>query len=236
MIHASRALLVIAALASAACGSKNAGDGTAGESAKASAAPRATVTAAPSATAASSATAAPSVTAAPSATAARATGPGAIFAGEPDVSVNLSATPVRFAGLNLLIRKPVGWTLVTDPTLGYLLEARDGSAKLLLGDAQAGSTMSAPPSDLLALTAAKDVKAGPVLSGTLGKFALPAQIGEASATIAGQKEPGKLYFFQIAVGGARDVSAIAVLRAGVKPENEKALIAAIKTMKRSGDK
>jgi hypothetical protein len=61
-------------------------------------------------------------------------------------------------------------------------------------------------------------------------------IGEGTAHIAGQKDLGKVWFFQLEVGGAKDVTAIAVLRAGAKPEIEKALVAAIRSMKRASDK
>ena len=58
----------------------------------------------------------------------------------------------------------------------------------------------------------------------------------ASARIAEQKDAGKLHYFQIEVGGPLDITAIAVLRAGVKPDVEKALVASIRSMKRPGDK
>jgi hypothetical protein len=159
-----------------------------------------------------------------------------LFSGEPDPEVKLVKGFGQFEGTRLLIRKPVGWELTTDRTLGFLLSKPDGSAKLFVGEQKAGSTLTAPPQELLVYTSARNVKAEPPAKGTIGQFAIPAQIGEGTAIIADEKERGKIYYFLLEMGGARDISLIAVLRAGATPDAEKALIAAIRSIKRTSDK
>ncbi len=50
------------------------------------------------------------------------------------------------------------------------------------------------------------------------------------------KEPGKLWFFHLETGGAKELSGIAFVRPKAKPEHEKALFAAIRSIKRVSDK
>lgn len=161
--------------------------------------------------------------------------PSGKFSGPPDMTVKLqSAVPAKIG--NLMIQAPLGWTLITATDLGWQLITPDHKVQLQIEEVDAGSALPEPKDGTFIGYVLKNVKAAPPAPTTIGKFALPANAGAATARIDNQKEDGQVYFFQLQTGGKRDVRGIALLRAGTTPEQEQGLVAAIRSLRRETDK
>ena len=135
-----------------------------------------------------------------------------------------------------MIQSPAGWTLVTEQDLGWQLITPDHKIQLQLSEVKPGAAVQVPHDGVFIGYTLKNVKANPMVTGTVGKFALPAQVIEATALIDGQKENGKVYAFLVQTGGKKDVEGIAMVRAGATAQQHDGLVAAIRSLRRATDK
>ena len=157
------------------------------------------------------------------------------LAGPPDPSVKLApAVTARVA--NLWIQAPAGWALITDPELGWMLQSLDGRAKLFLDEVDAGSALVPPKDGHVPGYVLKGTALDAPQNTTLGKFDLPTEVVNGTAHVDGQAKAGKLEAFVIATGAKRDVHGIAVFRWNASPEQEKAMNASIRSIRRASDK
>lgn len=137
---------------------------------------------------------------------------------------------------NLWIQPPLGWSFITDPTLGWQLTSPDNKAQLYLDEVDAKSTLVLPKDGLVPGYGLEATTMSPAAPATFGAFALPGELASGTARISGQKEAGKVHAFVIRTGEKKDVHGVALLRAGATTNQEAALDASIRSLRRATDK
>jgi hypothetical protein len=131
---------------------------------------------------------------------------------------------------NLWIQAPAGWSLVTDPSLGWQLTTPDNKAQLYLDEVDPGSALVPPADGLVPGYSLKETSMGPIQKGTFGEAALAGEWTSGTSRIADQKDAGKVHGFVIRTGEQKDVHGVALVRAGASAEQEAALVASIRSL------